>query len=93
MCDTPNARITGLVSSLWVWVGDSPCNYSVAIRVNKVMLVSLCAETIKPDSERDKNKQEGWNAGRTGQGGSNSSLCALKLYILSEDKCDGFGKF
>ena len=27
--------------------------YSVAIRVNKVILVSLCAETIKPVSEGD----------------------------------------
>ena len=35
-------------------MGDSPCNYSVAIRVNRVMLVSLCAETIKPVSEEDK---------------------------------------
>ena len=31
-----------------------PCNYSVAIRVNRVMLVSLCAETIKHVSEGDK---------------------------------------
>ena len=30
------------------------CNYSVAIRVNRVMLVSLCAETIKPVSEGGK---------------------------------------
>ena len=29
-------------------------NYSVAIRVNRVMLGSLCAETIKPVSEGDK---------------------------------------
>ena len=52
MCDTPIARITGCcVSSLRILVGDSPYNYSVAIRVNRVMLVSLCAETIKPVSE------------------------------------------
>ena len=36
-------------------VGDTPCNCSVAIRVNRVMLVSLCAESIKPVSEGDKN--------------------------------------
>ena len=36
------------------YVGNSPCNYSVAIRVNRVMLVSLCAETIKPVLEGDK---------------------------------------
>ena len=35
-------------------MGDSPYNYSVAIRVNRVMLGSLCAETIKPVSEGDK---------------------------------------
>ena len=26
----------------WIWIGDSPCNCSVAIRVNRVMLVSPC---------------------------------------------------
>ena len=45
MCDTPIARVTGCVSSLKIYVGDSPCNYSVAIRV---MFISLCAETINP---------------------------------------------
>ena len=54
VCDTPIARITGCVSSLRIEVGDSPYNYSVAIRVNRVMSVSLCAETIKPVSEGDK---------------------------------------
>ena len=56
VCDIPIARITGCVSSLRIrQVGDSPCNYSsVAIRVNRVMLVSLCAGTIKPVSEGDK---------------------------------------
>ena len=54
-CDTPIARIAGFVSSSRIYVGDSPCNYSVAIRVNRVMmLVSLCAETINPVSEGDK---------------------------------------
>ena len=48
LCDTPIARIKGCVSGLRLWVSDSPCNYSVAIRVNGVMLVSLCAETILP---------------------------------------------
>ena len=49
MCDTPIARITGWVSSLRIYAGDSSCNYnSVAIRVNRVMLGSLCAETMKP---------------------------------------------
>ena len=52
--DTPIARITGCVSSLRILVGDSPCNYSVAIRVNRVMLGSLCGETIKLVSEGDK---------------------------------------
>ena len=27
--------------------GDSTCNYSVAIRVNRVILVSLCTKTMK----------------------------------------------
>ena len=35
-------------------VGDSPCNCSVAVRVNRLMVVSLCAETIKPVSEGDE---------------------------------------
>ena len=48
MCDTPIARITSCVSSLRISVGDSPYNYSVAIRVNRMILVSLCAETVKP---------------------------------------------
>ena len=49
--NTPIARITGCLSSLSIYVGDSPCNYSVAIRVNRVMMLgSLCAETIKPVS-------------------------------------------
>ena len=47
VCDTPIARITGCLSSLRMYVGDSPCNYSVAIRVVPVILVSLCAETTK----------------------------------------------
>ena len=54
MCDTPIARTTSCVSSLRIYVGDSPYNYSVAIRVNRVILVSLCAETIKPVSEGHK---------------------------------------
>ena len=54
MCDTLIARVTGCVSLLRIYVGDSPYNYSsVAIRVNRVMLVSLCAETVRPVSERD----------------------------------------
>ena len=33
----------------WIQIGDSPWNYSVACtRVNKVMLINRCAETIKP---------------------------------------------
>ena len=48
VCDTPIARITSCVSSFKdIGRPDSPCNYSVAIRVNRVMLVSLCAETMK----------------------------------------------
>ena len=54
VCDTPIARITGCVSSSRIYVGDFPCNYSVATRVNRVLLGSLCAETIKPVSEGDK---------------------------------------
>ena len=54
MCDTPIARINVCVLIKDI-VGDSPWNYSVACtRVNRVMLVSLCAETIKPVSEGDK---------------------------------------
>ena len=51
MCDTLIARITSCVSSSRISVGDSPYSYSVAIRVNRMILVSLCAETIKPVSE------------------------------------------
>ena len=54
VCDTPIARIVGCVSSLGIQVGDSPWNYSVAIRINRVMLGSLCAKTIKPVCEGDK---------------------------------------
>ena len=57
VCDTPIARITGCVSSKRIQVGDSACNYSVAIRVNRVMLVILCAGTIEPVSEGDKIRQ------------------------------------
>ena len=54
-CDTSIARVTGCVSSLRILVGDSLlCNYSVAISVNRVMLVSLFAETKKPVSEGEK---------------------------------------
>ena len=39
VCDTPITRITGYVSSLRIWVGDSPWNYNVACTgVNRVML-------------------------------------------------------
>ena len=34
-------------------MGDSPCNYSVSIRIDRVMLVSLWAETINPVISRD----------------------------------------
>ena len=44
MCDTPIARIARCVSSLTISFGDSPCNCSLAIRVNRVMLGRLCAE-------------------------------------------------
>ena len=54
VCDSPIARITGCASSSKIYFGDSPCNYSVAIRVNRVILVRLCAETIKPGFEGDK---------------------------------------
>ena len=51
VCDTLIARITGCLSSLRILIGESPCNYSVATRVNSVMLGSLCTETLKPVSE------------------------------------------
>ena len=54
LCVTLRSRVLRVVSSIRIWVGDSPWNYSVAIRVNRVMLVSLCAETIKPVFEGDK---------------------------------------
>ena len=54
MRDTPIARITVCVSSLRIQVGHSPWNYSVAITANRVMLVSVCAETIDPILEGDK---------------------------------------
>ena len=55
MCDTPIARITGCMSSLRKEVSDSSWNYiATCTRVNKVMLVCLCAGTIKPDLEGDK---------------------------------------
>ena len=54
VCDTSIARMMDRLSSLRIWVGDSPWNYSIAVRVNRVMFVRLCAETIKPVSEGDK---------------------------------------
>ena len=54
VCDTLIARMRGCVSSLRIKVVDSNCNYSVAVRVNRVMSGSLCAERIKPVSEEDK---------------------------------------
>ena len=62
---------TGCVSSLRIQVGDSPYNYSVAIRVNRVMLGSLCAETIKPVSDGDRIRQ----------------LCGRKSISLSSESC------
>ena len=53
LCDTPIARITSCVPSLRIQVGDSPYNYSVAIRVKRVILVSLCAKTIYIDPKND----------------------------------------
>ena len=48
-------KILDVTAAVNINDGDSPCNHnSVAIRVNRVMLVSLCAETIKPVSEGDK---------------------------------------
>ena len=47
-CDTPIERVTGCVSSLRIQVRDSPWNYRVACtRVNSVILINLCTETIK----------------------------------------------
>ena len=46
--DTPIERFTGYASSLRISVGDSLWSYSVAIRVNRVVLVGVWEETIKP---------------------------------------------
>ena len=48
------ARFTVCASSLKISVGELPCCYSVAIRVNWVMLVSLCAKIIYPVVEEDE---------------------------------------
>ena len=46
VCDTPDARITGCVSSLGIQVDDSPWNHAVACtRANRVILLNLCEET------------------------------------------------
>ena len=52
--DTPIARITGCVL-----IKDTgrrlPLELSIAgTTVNRVMVINLCTETIKPDFERDK---------------------------------------
>ena len=58
MCVILRSRVLWVVCPhLRISVGDSPCNYSVAIRVNSVMSVSLWAESIKPVSEGDKIQQ------------------------------------
>ena len=55
MCDTHDRAYYGLcVLNKDIGHLDSPWNYSVAIRVNTVMLLSLCAETLKPVFARDK---------------------------------------
>ena len=46
MCDTQIARITGCVSSLRIQVGDFPCSYSVAIRVDMEMLAHSHYESM-----------------------------------------------
>ena len=51
-CDLANYGLCVLIK---IQAGDSLCNYSVAIRVNRVMLVSLCAETMKPVFEENKS--------------------------------------
>ena len=60
MCDTPIARTTGCVSLLKIQVRDCSQNYSVArTRVNRVILVTLCAEAIKSVFERPKSDSSG----------------------------------
>ena len=61
MCDTPIARITGCMSSLdygYRSASNLRNTHSVDTRVNKLMLVSLCAESIKPVFEGDKMLQQ-----------------------------------
>ena len=55
LCVILRSRVLLGVSSLRILVGDSRWNYSVACtRVNRVMLVSLCAETLERVFEGDK---------------------------------------
>ena len=55
VCDTPIARMTGLFVLIMDKCRPTPFATAVyvAIWVNRVMLVSLCAETIKPVSKGD----------------------------------------
>ena len=53
LCVILRSRVLRVVCPHYI-IGDSPCNYSVAIRVDMVMLGSLCAETEKPVSEGDR---------------------------------------
>ena len=48
LCVTLRLRVLPVVSFFKIKVGISPCNYNVAVRFNRVMLVSLCAVTTKP---------------------------------------------
>ena len=55
LCVMLRSRVLLGVSSSRIQVGDSPWNYTVACtRVNRVMIINLCEETIKPVSEGDK---------------------------------------
>ena len=54
VCDTPIEHITGFVSSLWIWVGDSPCNHSAAIRVNMRVVSQSVHGHFQLVSEVDK---------------------------------------
>ena len=55
LCVTLRSRVLRVVCPHQGYRSATPLAiYSVDIRVNRVMLVSLCAETIKPVSEGDK---------------------------------------
>ena len=58
-CVILRSRVLRVVCPQYGYRSATPLatNYCVAIRVNRVMLLSLCAETIKPVSEGDRIRQ------------------------------------